>query len=87
MTTPAPHQFLTPPAIAKRLGISAEKVVRWIRAGELRGIDVSEQPGVGRPRFRVDPLDLAAFLEQRAATPAPRANRRRRRDPEVTEYF
>ncbi len=80
-------QFLTPPAVAKRLGVSAEKVLRWIRAGELRGIDVSERPGVGRPRFRIDSLDLTVFLERRAVTPSPKTCRRRRRDPNVTEYF
>lgn len=31
------NEYLTPPAIAKRLGISPDRVIGWIRRGELRG--------------------------------------------------
>ena len=79
--------WLTPPAIAKQLGVSPEKVVTFIRNGELAAVDVSLRPGVGRPRFRVNQDYLDDFLRRREVVAAPKAKRRRRRDPEVTEYF
>ncbi len=86
MATVETPRMLTPPQVAKRLGVSAEKIVNWIRSGELLAIDVAVR-GSQRPRFRVDPIDLAVFLDQRAVTTAPKASRRRRQNPAVTEYF
>lgn len=66
-------EYLTPPTIAKRLGVSVEKIIGWILAGELRGANVATKLG-GRPRYRVSESDLAEFLERRSAAvqPAPR---------------
>ena len=80
-------QMLTPPRVAERLKVSPEKVITWIRSGELAAADVSLRPGTGRPRFRVDPQELDAFLRRRSVVPTPKTKRRRRRDPSVTEYF
>jgi len=44
--TPA---MLTPPKLAKRLGVSADKVRGWIKSGQLAATDVCNRPG-GRPR-------------------------------------
>jgi excisionase family DNA binding protein len=57
---------LTPPQLAKLWGISADKVLAWIQAGELRAIDVSTRRG-GRPRWLIDVDDVAAFEVERAA--------------------
>lgn len=86
-TATATTRFLTPPQIGRQLGISPEKVIGFIRRGELRAVDVSNHPGIGKPRFRVDPIELEAFLLRRSATPAPKAKRRRRRDPAIIEFF
>jgi hypothetical protein len=44
--------------VARRLRVKAEKVVAWIRSGQLRALNVSNGT---RPRFRIDPADLAVF--------------------------
>ena len=85
-TAPA-RTKLTPPEVARRYRISPEKVVGWIRSGELRAIDVSARSS-SRPRYRIDPDDLAAFEERRRVVPAPEPGRRRRKhNPNITEYF
>ena len=79
-------QYLSPPQVAKRLAVDAHKVIDWIRRGEIPAIDVSATPG-GRPRYRIAPADLAVFLATRSAGPTPKAIRRRRKDPLITEFF
>jgi hypothetical protein len=79
------RSHLTPPQVAQRYGVSPEKVIAWIRAGELRAVNVATTLG-GRPRWRIDPADLALFEARRAAVPVPAA-RRRRVAGDVIEYF
>ena len=69
-------EYRTPPTIAKRLGVSTEKVIGWLVAGELRGCNLAARTG-GRPRYRVSEVDLAEFLERRSASVLPKARRRR----------
>jgi len=80
---------IRPPALAKMWGVGVDKILGFIRRGELRAIDVSENRGTGRPRFLIDLADIAAFEQSRAVVPpAPRATRRRRRrNINVREYF
>ena len=76
----------TPPAVAAELGVDPEKVGGWILAGELIAVNVAARIG-GRPRWRIDPAELEAFLKRRQS-PAPRAPRpRRRQTAEVIEFF
>jgi len=79
-------RFLTPPQVARRLAVSPDKVIGWIRAGELRAVHVVRSLG-GRPRWRIDPADLAVFEARRSAGPTPKPVRLRRRDPQVIEFF
>ena len=51
----------TPPKLAARWGVSEDKVLAWIRSGELRAIDASTRQG-GRPRYLIDELDIAEQL-------------------------
>lgn len=60
----AKEQFLTPPEISKRFGVATEKVLYWIRSGKLRAVNLGN--GSIRPRWRIDPDDLARFLEKRS---------------------
>ncbi len=77
---------ITPPEVARLWGIRPSKVLAWIRSGELRAIDASERPGVGRPRYRIDLADLADF-ERRRAVRKPEPPQRRRPPPSnVTRY-
>jgi len=83
------HRHLTPPAIADRLGVAAETVISWIRSGELPAANVARR-GCRRPRYRVDPADLAAFLAARrpdAPPPTAKAARRRRQQAGVIEFY
>ena len=76
---------LTPPAIAKLLGVDVHRVLAWIRKGELLASNVGD--GAKRPRWRVMPGDLADFLRRRRATPAAKAARPRKKEQTWTSYF
>jgi excisionase family DNA binding protein len=78
----------TPPELAKQYGVSPDKVLAWIRAGELRAINVATRLG-GRPRYRISEEDLAAFEARRAARPSPKRQRpaRPREANDVIEFF
>ena len=54
---------ITPPELGRRWRVKPDKILVWIRSGELRAFDVSARPG-GRPRFRI-PLDAVIEFEQR----------------------
>jgi len=76
---------MTPVQVAERYGVSPDKVRSRIASGELQAIDVSTRRG-GRPRWVVTPEALAAWERQRVARPTQRPQRRRRQ-PDVIEYF
>jgi transposase len=77
---------LTPPMIARRFGVSADKIVAWIRSGELRGVNVAAKSN-GRPRYVVDEADLAAFELRRTAKPKEAATKRRKANQNVIQFF
>lgn len=80
-------KWVTPPEIAKQLGIDPEKVLTWIRQGELSAVNVAQSP-LGRPRWRIDPKDLEKFLDRRRATPPPpKVRRKRNRDDGVVQFY
>ena len=81
-------RYLSPPAIARRYGVSPDKVLAWIRAGELEAVNIATRQG-GRPRYVVSPEALAAFEARRSAATPPTTTRtpRRRRVEEVIEFF
>ena len=79
--------MLTPPMLAKRLGISPDKVRDWIKSGQLAATDVSKKPG-GRPRYRISEEAIREFKKKRQPEkPLPTPRRRRKKDPGVTEFF
>ena len=81
------RQKLSPPELARRWGVSAEKVRTWVRTGELKAVNGATRPGE-RPRFLIDIVDLAEFEARRLVVATPAApRRRRRRDIGVTKYF
>lgn len=79
-------QWLTPPQIARRWGVKAEKVRTLIKAGELRAIDLATKRG-GRPRYRVHEADLLVFERRREVRPLPKTQRRKRARADVIEFF
>jgi len=76
---------LTPPQLAKLWGISCDKVIAWIRAGELRAIDASTKRG-GRPRYLIDEDDVAAFERSRSTVATPPSTSTKRRRGDVPQY-
>lgn len=79
----------TPPAIGRMLKVKSDKVLIWIRSGELKAVNIAEH-AAGRPRWRIFDDDLQAFLRSRQnVKPAPPAARRKknRRFAGVTQYF
>jgi excisionase family DNA binding protein len=78
---------LTPAEIARRLRISADKVLGWIHSGELTAINVAQNPS-GRPRFRVDVADYVEFQNRRQVRPqGPVSKRPRKQRADVHEFF
>jgi hypothetical protein len=85
---PTARTKFTPPEVAARWGITADKVLAWIRSGELRAINAATSTSGVRPRWLIDLADLEAFEKRRAACPVQPAARRRRRPPsEENTYF
>lgn len=82
----AHYRWLTPPEIANQLGVDASKVLNWIRRGELRGVNVADF-AASRPRYRIAPQALDAFLRGREVKPDPPIARRRRLSRNITSYF
>ena len=82
-----PARFLSPPRVAKLLGVTPETVLGWIRSGELRGFNLAARTAK-KPRFRVDRIDLEAFLAGRTVQSPPKACRRRTqyRPADYTEF-
>jgi excisionase family DNA binding protein len=60
MTDDTTAAMLTTGQVARRLGVSAERVLEYIADGQLRAYRL------GHRTVRVDPADLARFLTGRA---------------------
>jgi excisionase family DNA binding protein len=83
---PADRQKLTPPQLARRLGVSPDKILAWIRSGELRALNAATNRG-GRPRWLIDEADVMTFETLRSAPSRPSTRRRRRSMDQVIEFF
>ena len=79
---------VTPPQLAARYGVSTDKVLSWIRSGELRAFN-SATTRSGRPRWLIDESDIADFEAGRAAhpKPQPRTRRKARQAGDVIPFF
>lgn len=78
---------LTPPELARLWGISPDKVLTWIRRGELRAINVATTRN-GRPRYLIDIEDVQMFESRRSTiTSIDSRPRPKRTLPDVIEYF
>ena len=76
-----PKSVLTPPELAREWGISSDKVLGWIRSGQLKARNVSN--GI-RPLYKIERDDLKSFRP-----PAEKLVKRSRRkpDPSITQYY
>lgn len=62
----AERQKISPPELARRWGLSPQKILDWIRTGELRAINVSRNRDARKPRFLIDVDAIADFERARA---------------------
>jgi excisionase family DNA binding protein len=56
-------RFLTPPEVAKILGVSADHVVEYINRRELKAVNTSLRD---RPRWKVSEANLEEFIQKRS---------------------
>jgi hypothetical protein len=77
---------LTPPELARRWGISPDKVLAWIKSGELRAVNGALKVH-GRPRFLIDVADIIAFEQRRMVAISSQACNRKRQPAGVIQYF
>jgi hypothetical protein len=70
-------RYSTPPAIAKRYGITTGKVIDFIEAGEIEAVNLARR-GCTRPRYHVSPEALEKFERSRLVVPAVTPVRRRK---------
>ena len=57
---------ITPPTFAKSRGVKSDKVLHWIKTGELAAVNFATSPG-GRPRWKIFPEAIADSERHRAA--------------------
>lgn len=78
---------LTPPQLARRWGVAADKVNALIRSGQLRAVNLAVNPN-GRPRYRIYMSEIIRFEEARSTKPPlPKPQRRRRHVAAGKEWF
>lgn len=80
---------ISPSELAKRWKIKNTKVLAWIRSGELAAFDVSNAPGIGRPRFRITADAISDFQRKRsgAIVKPVRRTRRPKTTEKIIQYF
>lgn len=65
----------SPPMLAKRYGVSVDKVIRWILAGELVAMNLATTT-TGRPRYKITQEAVESFEARRTIlSPPPRRTR------------
>jgi excisionase family DNA binding protein len=77
--TLASRRTMTPPQAAARCGIGPDKVLAWIRSGELKAWNAAANLG-GRPRWLINVDDLERFIASRSnarSRPAQSASRKK----------
>lgn len=68
---------VSPRELASRLHCKVERVLRWLKSGELIGINTSDCPT--RPRWRISLEAIADFERRRSSQlPAPKQAKRRK---------
>ena len=82
------NETLTPPQLARRWGVAADKVLALIHSGQLRAVNLAVKPS-GRPRYRIYLSEIERFEKTRTTKPPEPKQRRRRRTVATTgkQYF
>jgi hypothetical protein len=90
MASDVERRKLTVPQLAREWGVSTQKIVGFIRRGELRAVNLASHRST-RPRYAIDIDDIASFERARQVVPDGGESSTRglqRRGPgKVKEYF
>ena len=78
---------LRPPEIARRWGVSCDKILAFIRTGELRATNMVMPNRGQRPRYLIDVVDLEDFERRRTVCPPPKPVRQRRERLGTPNYY
>ena len=79
--------YLSPPQVAQLWRVNVAKIYELIARGSLIALNMAVDPN-GRPRLRIKLAEIARFEASRSTKPPPaKPARRRRKDPNITEYF
>lgn len=85
-----PERFFSPPKAAKILEVNSDKVLAWIKSGELVAVNVAANANGERPRWRISEDELGKFLLRRrhaASVDIKPTRRRRSQAAPTTRYF
>lgn len=77
---------MTPPMIARRLGVEPAKVIGWINSGELSAINIAKKRH-GRPRWRIRDSAFETFISGRTKRLPEKSQPRRSRKREQPFEF
>ncbi len=78
---------LTPPQLAKLWGVSPDKILTWIRSGELKATNIATDRSK-RPRYLIDSKAIESFEVSRSVVPPlPTTRRKPKRNSGVIEFF
>jgi excisionase family DNA binding protein len=81
-------RMLTPVEVAEELGVDRDKVLAWVKNGELSAVNLATKAN-GRPRYAIDRREIENFLVRRLVHPRSAASRRQRRRhrADVIQFF
>ena len=68
--------WLTPPQVAKMIGVKPDKILYWIHTGQLPAVNVAKKEG-GRPQYAVTATGLDVFTTRRSTRPPVKVKRAR----------
>lgn len=69
-------------------GLSRNAISRLIKSGDLVAIDVSKNPGTGRPTYRIEIAEWERFKRSREVVQKPKVVfRRRKRHKPAIEFY
>ena len=73
--------------LSERYIVGVQTVLGWIRNGDLQAINVGRRLGKKKPRWRITEEALKNFELLRSAQTVPLRKPRRRKDPNVIEFY
>lgn len=82
-----PPETLTVQQVAARYAVAAHTVLAWIRAGELRAVNVARNRRARRPSWRITAAAVEAFEVARAPQQPVVKSRRRKTRADVIEFY